>query len=248
MEGLCNVVTTSTPAGLLHVLHRRRSWLSGWAWPPRSSGDMSLEDCRPFIFKDDDVKADNCFMSELLRWGSLACAALSHAPCAKVAPLVAMPPWSLVACTWHAAFLLRVQGLAFALPGRCASLISLLAGDIFLEKAVEHSLKRTCNQIGSMGNTKVADWVEGSIHQQFYKIRDVVRVAGGEIHGCIFRGAGHRYIPCDPDKPELVGGSLPCAGANSFSCMLTLGFTPALLLRCNCLSTSCTWHRWANLD
>ena len=49
MESLCNIVTTSTPAGLLYVLHRRGSLLSGWAWPPRFPGYMSLEDCRPFI-------------------------------------------------------------------------------------------------------------------------------------------------------------------------------------------------------
>ena len=63
---LCNIVTTSTPAGLLYVLHRRGSLLSGWAWPPQFPGHMSIEDCRPFIFKDEDIKADNCFMSKLL--------------------------------------------------------------------------------------------------------------------------------------------------------------------------------------
>ena len=65
-EGLCYIVTTSTPAGLLYVLDQRGTLLSGWAWPPRYPGYMSIEDCRPFIFQDEDVKADNCFMSELL--------------------------------------------------------------------------------------------------------------------------------------------------------------------------------------
>ncbi len=111
----------------------------------------------------------------------------------------------------------------------CASLKVLLAGDIFLEKAVEHSLHRRGNQIGIMGNTKVSEWVQGSIHQQFHKIRDVVRAAGGEIHGCIFRGVGHLYIPSDPAKPELVGARIPCVAASTSSCMLMPGCMQALL-------------------
>ena len=65
-EGLCNIVTSSTPIGLLYVLHQRGSLLSGWAWPPRFPGYMSVEDCHLFNFNDEEVKADNCFTSELL--------------------------------------------------------------------------------------------------------------------------------------------------------------------------------------
>lgn len=66
MDGLCNIVTTSTSTDVLYALHRHGSLLSGWAWPPQFPGHMSIEDCRPFIFKDEDVKADCCFMSKLL--------------------------------------------------------------------------------------------------------------------------------------------------------------------------------------
>lgn len=121
----------------------------------------------------------------------------------------------------------------------------LLAGEVFLEKAVEHSLNRTCNQIGSVGNTRVAERLKGSIHQQFYKIRDAVQAAGGEIHGCIFRGTGHLYIPSDPDMPELVGDVPTCVGASERDCMRVLGGTHMLVLRCRCLPTSCTLHSWA---
>ena len=109
---------------------------------------------------------------------------------------------------------------------------------MFLEKDIEHSLNRTCNQIGSVGNTKVAEWVKGSIHQQFYNIREAVRAAGGEIHGCIFRGTGHLYIPSDPDMPELVRGSLTCVRASAPICMMMLGSTQAALLRSGRLSSS----------
>ena len=115
----------------------------------------------------------------------------------------------------------------------CFTNTPLPAGDIFLEKAIEHSLHRTYNQIGSVGNTKVAEWVKGSIHQQFYKIRNAVRGAGGDIHGCIFRGTGHLYIPSEPDMPELVGGRLTCVGASGCFYMLVRGSAHDVL-RCIC--------------
>ena len=147
-----------------------------------------------------------------MREPELTCAALVVGACAIKGALAGICPLlpSLGACTRRAAFLLPLLCFVLCLgltPWLCFTEIPLLAGDVFLEKAVEHSLHRTCNQIGSVGNTKVAEWVKGSIHQQFYKIRDAVQAAGGDIHGCIFRGTGHLYIPSDPDMPELVGGN-----------------------------------------